>query len=201
MFRRISNPGFGSAMGSPDSHGSARWMLWIDGVGSYRILLADAVTLGQPGGSREADIAVLGDLSTRHARIRRDGEGYLIEAVHEVRVDGRAVQGAAPLEDGSRIALGGAVRLAFRRPHALSASARLEFESYHRTEPPADAVLLVSESCVLGHRPLEGYTIKRGIGQGGFGEVYYATSDAGKEVALKLVRRNLESSCAASGSA
>src|SRR6478609_10477263 len=43
-----------------------------------------------------------------------------------------------------------------------------------------------------GKRPLDGYTIKRGIGHGGFGEVYYATSDAGKEVALKLIRRNLD---------
>jgi hypothetical protein len=43
-----------------------------------------------------------------------------------------------------------------------------------------------------GSRPLEGYTLKRGVGQGGFGEIYYATSDAGKEVALKLVRRNLD---------
>ena len=43
-----------------------------------------------------------------------------------------------------------------------------------------------------GSRPLEGYVIKRGVGSGGFGEVYYATSDAGKEVALKLIRRNLD---------
>ncbi len=43
-----------------------------------------------------------------------------------------------------------------------------------------------------GSRPLAGYTIKRGIGRGGFGEVYFAVSDAGKEVALKLIRRNLE---------
>jgi hypothetical protein len=43
-----------------------------------------------------------------------------------------------------------------------------------------------------GTRPLAGYTIKRGVGSGGFGEVYYATSDAGKEVALKLIRRNLD---------
>jgi serine/threonine protein kinase len=43
-----------------------------------------------------------------------------------------------------------------------------------------------------GSRPLEGYTIKRGIGKGGFGEVYFAASDAGKEVALKHVERNLE---------
>src|SRR5438128_1927226 len=43
-----------------------------------------------------------------------------------------------------------------------------------------------------GQRPLDGYTLKRGIGRGGFGEVYYAISDGGKEVALKLVRGNQE---------
>ena len=43
-----------------------------------------------------------------------------------------------------------------------------------------------------GSTPLEGYTIKRGIGIGGFGEVYFALSDAGKEVALKKIQRNLD---------
>lgn len=43
-----------------------------------------------------------------------------------------------------------------------------------------------------GARPLEGYTLKRGIGVGGFGEVYFAISDAGKEVALKRIQRNLD---------
>ncbi len=43
-----------------------------------------------------------------------------------------------------------------------------------------------------GDRPLDGYTIKRGIGVGGFGEVYFAISDAGKEVALKKIQRNLD---------
>lgn len=39
-----------------------------------------------------------------------------------------------------------------------------------------------------GDRPLEGYEIKRGLGQGGFGEVYLGISEGGKEVALKLIR-------------
>jgi hypothetical protein len=41
-------------------------------------------------------------------------------------------------------------------------------------------------------RPLDGYTIKRAVKRGGFGEVYYAVSDGGKEVALKLLRQNLD---------
>src|SRR5262249_10448098 len=41
-----------------------------------------------------------------------------------------------------------------------------------------------------GQRPLAGYTLKRGIGRGGVGEGYYAVSDGGKEVALKLVNPN-----------
>ena len=36
------------------------------------------------------------------------------------------------------------------------------------------------------------YTIRRGIGVGGFGDVYFAISEGGKEVALKQVRRNWE---------
>ena len=39
-----------------------------------------------------------------------------------------------------------------------------------------------------GDRPLDGFTIEHGVGRGGFGEVYYAVSDAGRQVALKAVQ-------------
>jgi hypothetical protein len=127
-----------------------RFMLWVDGVGGFWVCLADVVTLGQPVPERVADVPILGDLAGRHARIRRDGEGYLVESIRAVCVDGRPVAGVAPLVDGSCLELGARVRLAFRRPHALSATARLDFLSAHRTAPPADAVLLMADSCVLG---------------------------------------------------
>ncbi|MCH8221767.1 MAG: serine/threonine protein kinase [Chloroflexi bacterium] len=56
-------------------------------------------------------------------------------------------------------------------------------------KPPAGATKFTHPS---GSRPLDGYTIHRGIGRGGFGEVYFGESDGGKEVALKLICRNLE---------
>ncbi|MEX1041959.1 MAG: hypothetical protein WDZ51_15065, partial [Pirellulaceae bacterium] len=43
-----------------------------------------------------------------------------------------------------------------------------------------------------GSSPLDGYVIKRGVGAGGFGEVYYAVTPGGKEVALKHIQRNLD---------
>ncbi len=43
-----------------------------------------------------------------------------------------------------------------------------------------------------GDRPLDGFTIKRAVGRGGFGEVYYAISDGGREVALKYLNQNPE---------
>ena len=43
-----------------------------------------------------------------------------------------------------------------------------------------------------GESPLDGYTVLRGLGRGGFGEVYYARSDSGREVALKVIQQNAD---------
>ena len=127
-----------------------RFMLWIDAVGGYWVCLGDEITIGQPDGRRTADVPILGDLSSCHARLRRDGEGFLIEAIRETSVDGRPVRDVGWLRDGSEIQLGESVRLLFRRPHALSGTVRLDFLSRHRTQPSADAVLWMADTCILG---------------------------------------------------
>ncbi len=126
------------------------FQLWIDAVGGYRVCLDDEVVLGQPDTRGAVAIPILGDLSQRHARICRDGEGYIIEALRAVRLDGQKIDRVASLRDGVTIQLGECVRLVFRQPHALSATVRLDFVSGHRTQPSADAVLLMADTCVLG---------------------------------------------------
>ena len=112
--------------------------------------LGETVTLGQSSPEWTVDVPIQADLSRRHARISRRGDGYVIEPLQLSRVNGQVLRGQMLLSDGDEIQLGQAVRLRFRQPHALSASARLDFLSHHRTQPKADGVLLMAESCVLG---------------------------------------------------
>lgn len=80
----------------------------------------------------------------------------------------------------------------------LKPAATLEEGGHQATRQPASYQNAKPEGAVMrfayatGSQPLDGYTIKRGIGVGGFGEVYFAVTDAGKEVALKRIQRNLD---------
>jgi hypothetical protein len=125
-----------------------RFCLWIDGVGGYLVCEGSEVILGQP--VEGVEIPLLGDVSRRHALLRRDGENYLVIARGEVRVEGKKVESTSTLRDGQLLQLGDGVRLRFRQPHACSQTARLDFVSHHRTQPLAHAVLLMADACVLG---------------------------------------------------
>jgi hypothetical protein len=127
-----------------------RFLLWVDGVGGYLVCLADSLLLGQHVPGNRIDVPILGDLSRKHARVRRSGEGYVIEPIHAVAINGRSVKTPMTLSDQDEIELGSGVIYRFRRPHALSATARLDPISRHRIQPYVDGVLLMAESCVLG---------------------------------------------------
>ncbi len=129
-----------------------RLQLWIDSVGGYLVCLGDDVTLGQAVPGATVDIPVFGNLTREHATIRRDGEGYIVTPLANVTLGGKPLQGPTFLSDGDELQLGDSVRFRFRQPHALSQTARLEPLSGHRTQPAADAVLLMAESLVMGRK-------------------------------------------------
>lgn len=132
--------------------GGRRLVAWIDRVGGYLICLGDEVVLGRPDPAGGADIPLGADLSRRHAMIRREGEAYVVTPVGPTYLEGVRLTGPAVLQSDATIQLGDAVKLRFRRPHALSATAVLEVTSSHKTKPAVDGIVLMSESCILGPR-------------------------------------------------
>ena len=131
---------------------SERFVLWVDAVGGYLVCLGDEIVLGQAVPGTSTEVPILGDLSRRHATIQRESGDYIIEASQSSKINGKNIGGRALLVDGMEIELGSSVRLRFRKPHALSATARMDLLSRHRTQPTADGILLMAESCVLGPR-------------------------------------------------
>jgi FHA domain len=130
-------------------HGT-RMLLWVDAVGGFFVCLGTEIRIGQAVPGAAVEIPLLADLSRHHATIRRDEEGYTIEPIRDVRLNHERIRSTSWLTDGSLIELGGALQMRFRRPHSLSATARLDFVSNHRTQPSATAVLLMADTCVLG---------------------------------------------------
>ena len=127
-----------------------RFLMWLDSVGGYLVCTDNEVVLGQPTPEQSIAVPILADLSRRHAVLRREANGYTLEALGTVFVDGKEVKDTVSLGNRHEIQLGDSVRLDFEKPHALSATARLTVRSSHRTQPRADAILLMAESCVLG---------------------------------------------------
>ena len=123
--------------------------LWIDGVGGYLLCLSHRVTLGQALVEKAVDIALIADVSRHHATIQRDPEGYFLEALRKVQVNGTATDKAL-LRNADRITLGNSCQLQFWQPVPVSTSARLDMVSGHRFADPVQAVLLMAETLVIG---------------------------------------------------
>jgi hypothetical protein len=126
-----------------------RFVLWVDGVGGYLVCLGSRLTFGQarPGGS--VDVPVVADVSRVHASLSRDKEGYVLEAMRAIQVNGASVKRAL-LQSGDRVTLGASCQFLFRLPVPGSNTARLELVSGHRLPTGVDAVLLMAEALILG---------------------------------------------------
>jgi hypothetical protein len=127
-------------------------LLWIDGVGGYLLCLGPRVTFGQATADGSVDVPLLADLSRLHATVGRDGEGYVVESVRPLQVNGQTVT-KATLAPGDRVTFGAACQFRFLLPVPVSTSARLELVSGHRLPVSVDGILLMAETLVLGPGP------------------------------------------------
>ena len=134
---------------SPLLEPASQYLLWVDGVGGYLVCLSHRVTLGQASPPATVDIPILADVSRHHATIQRDPEGYFLEAVRKVQVNGQAVEKVF-LRSADRVTLGGSCQMQFWQPVPVSTSARLDLVSGHRFLHPVNAVVLMADTLVIG---------------------------------------------------
>ena len=125
-------------------------LLWVDAVGGFLVCGGDRIVVGQAVPAAGVDVPIQADLSRRHLTIHRDGGGYVAASAARTRIDNKEVEGADNLRDGSIIEMNDRVRLEFRCPHPLSATARLNLVSHHRTQPAVDGIILMADTLILG---------------------------------------------------
>jgi hypothetical protein len=129
-----------------------RFLLWIDGVGGYLVCLGNRLTFGHGLVDARVDVPLVADVSRLHATLSRDAEGYVMEAVRPIQVNGATVTRAL-LQPGDRVTLGSTCQFLFRLPVPGNSTARLDLVSGHRLPTAVDAVLLMAETLVLGPGP------------------------------------------------
>jgi hypothetical protein len=125
-----------------------RFYLWIDGVGGYLVCLNNRLTFGQAAPTARVDIPLIADVSKLHATLSRDAEGYVLEAVRPIHINGNTTNKAL-LQPNDRVTLGGSCQFLFRRPVPANNSARLDLVSGHRLPTSVDGVLLMAETLIL----------------------------------------------------
>jgi len=131
---------------------SDRFLMWIDAVGGYLVCLKDQVILGQARPGSNTDIPLVADVAGKHAKITRQGDegDYVLEPLADVKIQNAVITSPTLLHHGDLIVLGSA-QLQFTKPHPLSTSARLDLIGSSRTNPFADAILLMSETLIIGN--------------------------------------------------
>jgi hypothetical protein len=127
---------------------TTRFLLWIDGVGGYLVCLGARLVFGQAIFDGQVDVPLVADVSRLHATLSRDSEGYVLEAVRPVAVNGQPSTRAL-LRAGDRVTLGTSCQFQFQQPVPISASARLDLVSGHRLPVAVDAVVLMADTLVL----------------------------------------------------
>ncbi len=128
-------------------------LIWIDGVGGFLVCLKPIVLIGQAKDQAPVTIALQADLRQRHARIEMIAGQHLVQPLGPIQIDGKSTDAAFVLKHDQVLTLGDGVKLKYSQPHPLSKTAKLDFITRHRTRPWSDAVLLASQSIILGPNP------------------------------------------------
>lgn len=149
----------------------ASYLLRVDRVGSYRLILSDVIRLGGPGASGRADlIQILGPLSREHAVLRRDRGVYLLSPAQggiriqedqavwpgsenlpaSTNTQGTLLAGATVCTPGRQYEITSGITCRIEMPSPLSLSAKLVVNPGDRLMDRVDGTILMDHLLILG---------------------------------------------------
>jgi hypothetical protein len=127
-----------------------RFLLHVDGAGSYLVIQGDVVDVGPVRASRPPDVPLMTSPGAPTITLSRSDEDYFLNSPRSpVAVNDRMVSSAL-LANGDRIALGSRCRIEFRRPNAASASAALHVSGARLPWGGVQAILLMDRELIVG---------------------------------------------------
>lgn len=124
--------------------------VWIDGVGTYRLISHPICTIGcQSSLQQPGRLSMMAPLRTRHAEILRRSGGYIYVPLGST-APGDTVEPPELLLDDMEIEVTEGIRSRFRMTSCLCETASLEFEPQSIFPERYDAVVLVDQMVVIG---------------------------------------------------
>jgi hypothetical protein len=126
-----------------------RFLLHVDGAGSYLVLQGGSVDIGPLSASRPPDVPLLTAATSPVITLSRSDEDYFLNARATVTVNERPVTSKL-LVGGDRIGVGSRCRIEFRKPNPASASAVLNISGARLPWGGVRQVLLMDRELVVG---------------------------------------------------
>lgn len=126
-----------------------RFVLHVDGSGSYLVARDRCVTIGPVSSSQRPDVALMAEPGLPSATIERIEDDYFLVAKQPVMVNDKPVTRKL-LADGDTIALSPRCRLKFMLPSAASTTAVLQLSGARLPSGDVRRVILLDRTLVMG---------------------------------------------------
>jgi hypothetical protein len=127
----------------------SRFLLHVDGAGSYLVLRGGTFQVGPVSASSPPDLPLIVAAGSPTVTLSRCDEDYFLNSSQPVQINDRAAPSKL-LVSGDRLAFGPRARLEFRRPNAASGTALLRVSGARLPWGGVRDVLLMDREIVLG---------------------------------------------------
>ena len=127
----------------------ARFVVQVDGVGSFMVLREPSITLGPISSSRQPTLGLVADPNLPVATIERAEEDYFIRAEEPVYINDKPLTERL-LVNGDRIAFSTRCGMKFHLPNAASSTAALTFTGARLPRADMRQAILMDREIIIG---------------------------------------------------